>query len=355
MLRKFLRVVGVNALLIAMMIIAVEVAFGNWFEPSVLPRSAIRDQTLTFRQTLYDPASIVTYTRDRDGLRAVHGPLEQVSLVTLGGSTTDQRFITEGETWQDVLASLARFEVANAGIDGMSSSGHLVALQEWLYRIPKLRARYFLHYIGVNDAWLPNHLAPSDQAGTNSLATRIRLRSAIVHGAAHLWQLAGGSTLAQHARIVPHELDTIVPVKAVVNREEIQAFIDTRYKPNLQRILELHQSRGERAIFVSQPTHPAVLVHKDDEVFTRSYLAPPRWAVALEMMNAATAQVCGSRPHTCHFIDVAGQLEFEEADFYDSVHVTPAGARRLAAFLAGELTEFAKRDSEFAALFGPMN
>ena len=350
MLRKALRIIAINGVLVAAVLVAAEVTFGSWFRPSIPPRSAIVDRTLSYRQNLYEPASVITYTRDRDGLRGVRGPLDAVQLVTLGGSTTDQRFIADGETWQDVITSLTGIQIANAGIDGMSSSGHLIAMQEWLHPIPNLRARFFLHFIGVNDAWLPGQLAPSDQPGTNSWMTRIRLRSAIVRGASQLLDLMHATEEVRHAKIIPHQLDNIEAVKAHVDRDVIQAFVETHYKTNLQRLLDLHRDHGEQAIFVSQPAHPAVLLRRGNDVFTRSYLSPPRWAVALGMMNAATAQVCRSRPETCRFIDVAGKAEFEQADFYDSVHVTPAGACKLGTFLARELIALAATESAFSDL-----
>jgi|SRR6266540_6239651 len=342
---RFLVLAGVNAVLLAVVIIGFEIAFGNWFLPYVPPRSAIVDRTLTFRQFLYDPPSVVTYVRDRYALRGVRGPLENVKLVTLGGSTTDQRFITEGETWQDVVAALTGIPVANAGIDGMSSTGHLMALQEWLHQIPGLRARTYLHYIGVNDAWLPGELVPSDQSGASSWTTRLRLRSAIIQAAARSWARIRGAEEVRHGRVAPHQLDGLQPTKAEVDRQQIHDFVETRYKPNLRRLIDLHHANGERAIFISQPHHPAVVLHRGDDVFMIPPLVTERWAVAIGIINAATEDVCRRRVDACRFIDVAGKVGFEQEDFYDSVHVTPAGARKLGAYLAKELMGLAETDA----------
>src|SRR5262249_28284551 len=217
-LAGLLALAGVNVVLLAIGIVAIELCFGSWFEPYMPPRSAILDRTATYRQALYDPPSVVTYVRDRFGLRGVRGRLEDVGMVTLGGSTTDQRFITEGETWQDVISSLTGTVIANAGIDGMSSNGHVLAVEEWLHKIPGLKARYYLHFIGVNDSWLPAIMVPPDRPGTSSLITRIRLRSAIVDAIGHGWDLIRGAEQVRHGHIVPHELDDVEPVKAVVDR-----------------------------------------------------------------------------------------------------------------------------------------
>jgi hypothetical protein len=58
----------------------------------------------------------------------------------------------------------------------------------------------------------------------------------------------------------------------------------------------------------------------------------------LDEINAATRTVCNEYPDDCRLIDVANDLSFEPGDFYDLVHNTPAGARKLGEFLAPRLT-----------------
>src|SRR5262249_53516482 len=106
--------------------------------------------------------------------RGLKDPIARVELVTVGGSTTDQQFITEGETWQDVLHARTGIVLANAGVPGMTSHGHVLALQDWLHRIPALPAKHYLHYLDVNDAML-HPFAPAK----DGWAQQLRPRSAI--------------------------------------------------------------------------------------------------------------------------------------------------------------------------------
>jgi hypothetical protein len=113
--------------------------------------------------------------------------------VTVGGSTTDQRYVGDGDTWQDVLRARSGLAVANAGIDGMSSYGHIVAITEWLHRLPDFSPRFYLHYIGVNDAALSAGPTLSDRAGNEAGLLRIlRARSFIVTAIENLWFRAQG-------------------------------------------------------------------------------------------------------------------------------------------------------------------
>ncbi len=139
-LSQVVALVIVNLAALAVIVLGCELIFGNWLAPFVPPGAAIVDQDFTYRQTLYDPAGEIRYVRDKFGLRGVHEPLDRVQVVTVGGSTTDQRYVGEGQTWQDVWRKAGNVAVANAGVDGMSSFGHIVAVTEWLHKIPRTQA-----------------------------------------------------------------------------------------------------------------------------------------------------------------------------------------------------------------------
>src|SRR3954452_7938174 len=91
--------IGLNAIIPASLVVGCELAFGSWLQPYMPPRSAIVGRANVYQQNLYEPSSVVTYVRDGYGLRSVRARLEDVRLVALGGSTTDQRFVPEGDTW----------------------------------------------------------------------------------------------------------------------------------------------------------------------------------------------------------------------------------------------------------------
>jgi hypothetical protein len=92
----------VKLVTLATIVIGCELIIGNWFAPYVPPEAAIVDQDYTYRKNLYEPAREIRYVCDKFGLRGVCEPLNQVQVLTVGGSTTDQRSVGEGRTWQDV-------------------------------------------------------------------------------------------------------------------------------------------------------------------------------------------------------------------------------------------------------------
>src|SRR5688572_481780 len=91
----WVHVVGVNLGLLLAGIVAVELIFGEWFASYHPPSGAIFGRTFKLEQRYYRPHKVITYVRDRYGLRGSSAPITDIELVTVGGSTTDQIFITE--------------------------------------------------------------------------------------------------------------------------------------------------------------------------------------------------------------------------------------------------------------------
>ena len=110
------------------------------------------DRIIQFHQALYEPHGQVTYFRDKYGLRTFNNPLPKVELVTVGGSTTAQSLLSDGDTYQDIIHRKTGIVIANAGVDGMGTQSLDSVLEDWLFRIPELKPKFSLHYVGINDA-----------------------------------------------------------------------------------------------------------------------------------------------------------------------------------------------------------
>src|ERR1051325_2493006 len=113
---KYAAIAASNLALLVALTIGIELAFGNWFEAFVPPQKAVVNRSYKYRQELYFPYGDILYRRDKYGLRGSYETVSEIELATVGGSTTDQHYITEGQTWQDVLSTLTGIRVANAGV-----------------------------------------------------------------------------------------------------------------------------------------------------------------------------------------------------------------------------------------------
>ena len=88
-----------------------------------------------------------------------------ISVFTIGGSTTECLFLSDGKTWTDQLArrvnALRRdVWINNAGLEGHSTFGHLALLSQF---IVGMRPTIAIFLFGVNDMKLASE-SPLDQA-----------------------------------------------------------------------------------------------------------------------------------------------------------------------------------------------
>ena len=116
------------------------------------------------------------------------------------------------------------------------------------------------------------------------------------------------------------------------------------YEPNLRRLIAEHQKRDEQVIFVSQATRPSMFRMEGDTIWVRDP-GIAAYAVALGLINAATQRVCNQSAPRCRFIDLASEISFEDDEFYDNVHTTPAGSRRIGTYLGKKLLAIVRDES----------
>lgn len=336
-----LKIIAINLALILFGLVLAELTFGNWFMPYAPPDPKVFDRKFSGWQDLYEPHGTITYVRDRYGLRGVHDPISKVDIVTVGGSTTDQVFITEGQTWQDVIHIETGLVVANAGIDGMALSTHIAVVEDWLHRIPGLHPRYYLHFLGVNDAWRPSR--PLILTGTDSWNRWLRPRSAIYLALRRIQDRFAPPLLVSHGGMNPEK--TPVWMRVELDQKKISEFIEASFKPTLRTLIKVHQVKNETVILVTQPANPLAVRREGQAVFVSSPHIS-EWAATLWAINRTMSQVCHEETVSCHFIDMADELHFEPEDFYDLVHYTPSGASRIGKFLSSRLESISVRGHE---------
>ncbi|MBP6687931.1 MAG: hypothetical protein KA160_08740 [Lacibacter sp.] len=98
----------------------------------------------------------IQYSRNALGFRGPM-PTDSISklnsILTIGGSTTECRFLSDNTTWPYLLGEELKDSIPylwfnNAGIDGHSTFGHLLLMKEYII---KLKPKYVLLLTGVND------------------------------------------------------------------------------------------------------------------------------------------------------------------------------------------------------------
>lgn len=98
----------------------------------------------------------IIHSRNSIGLRGEDPPADlasRLSIVTVGGSTTENYYLSDDKTWTAVLgerlaASYPAIWINNAGLAGHSTTAHLLLLDDYL---SKLHPDVIVFYFGIND------------------------------------------------------------------------------------------------------------------------------------------------------------------------------------------------------------
>jgi lysophospholipase L1-like esterase len=299
------------------------------------------------------PKTIV-FSKNSLGFRGPEPPpdfADALTVLAVGGSTTESMYVTDGQTWPEVVGrDLApRFRglwVNNAGIDGHSTYGHLLLLRQ---RLVKLRPRVVLFLAGINDIGRED-LKTADRSVVGesdaSWLTRGARWSAILATAQNLERSreAARLKLATHADLnlarLPHlAYEGRRPEKVLaLHRERFLA----PYRSRLLEIVHACRKAGIEPVFVTQPAlyGPAVddatgidlgTIVVDIDERTNGTLA---WQV-LELYNDVTRET--ARDARVAVVDLARRLPKSSRLFYDFVHFTAEGSEAVAAIVSEAL------------------
>lgn len=301
-------------------------------------------------ETGLDP--VVVQRRNALGFRGPDVPPDfasRLSIVTIGGSTTENMPLADDKTWTAVMgAELARVRpdvwVNNAGLAGHSTIGHLVLLDS--YVVP-LHPRIVLFLTGFNDIGLAPTASPAPFAGWWNWWARY---SEVVNLAWKFDRVRRGRHLRfdgtpYDVRTVPRRETPEEVISTLIG--EHTSFIDG-YHTRLAALVARSRRAGIEPILMTQPMLAGEAIDPStgvnlatitDDDFALSGLA--YWRL-LERYNDATRLL--ARQTKTDLIDLAHLLPKDSRLFVDLVHFSNAGAAevghiaatRLAARFGGE-------------------
>lgn len=345
------KVVASNSILLFLLLVALELRFGTWVRAMGLAdlRSFAIPVNAKFVfdvSTLYAGGSTARYTRDEWGLRGSYQTPHDIDVLTVGGSTTDQRYIDDALTWQSIaqreLASNGLSVMfANAGVDGQSTTGHIFDFEYWFPMVPGLKPSSVVLYIGVNDTlshvWDGYFSAPEDRQSW-------RRRSALYN----LFRSVNGTARARLLGVA-HQRRALSPpdfssegLLRDSQRQEISAIATKKFLANVETLTHQVRAMGATPVFVTQS---AAAWNAD------SSLPPAGLRTSVTLLNETANYVdvsavhrtlnvelmsfCKQRRLTC--FDLARDVKFNSDDYYDMVHNTPKGAYKIGSYLAVQM------------------
>ncbi|MDQ7823589.1 MAG: SGNH/GDSL hydrolase family protein [Candidatus Eremiobacteraeota bacterium] len=290
----------------------------------------------------------ITHTKNSIGFRGDEPPADPskaLSLITVGGSTTECFFLSDGKTWPDLLGTRMKQDfrevwLNNAGLDGHSTFGHQVLLEDYLC---KIRPRMVVFLVGGNDVgrddlseYDRHNLKKDEKDDFSAMLDKVLEKSEIVLLSMNLERVynAQKKDLA-HKSIDISTLESLDIPEETVAREVArhrERHIPA-YRARLLRLIETSRACGIEPLFLTQPalygkgTDQATGVSLETLKVYEGSSGKLEWSI-LEAYNEATREVC--REKGVNFIDLAGKMPKNSAYYYDYIHFTNAGAAKVA-------------------------
>ena len=295
---------------------------------------------------------VTRHTKNSLGFRGPDPPkgfASRLTLLTIGGSTTECLFLSDGKTWADAMTrrldrSFPGIWVNNAGLDGQSTYGHLILLRDF---VEALHPRVAVFLIGVNDIGLQAG-TPYDASLTppssrlRSAAVFVRDHSELAALAQNLWRVARakeqgfghGQIDVRTIRHLEHD-----PAIASATLATFSAPLPA-FAARVEAIVDECRRHGIEPILVTQPglygdaVDPSTGV--DLSTLQVKGAANGRlWWRVQELYNDVTRNVATSRGVV--LVDAARQLPKDSRLFYDFIHFTNEGAERLGELIAVQI------------------
>ena len=296
----------------------------------------------------------VVHSKNSLGFRGPEPPPDfaaALTVVAVGGSTTECFYLADGRDWPARLAAhLAagregprrdELWINNAGLDGHSTFGHLLLTRQAL--VP-LAPDVTLYLVGVNDMFTD---APRDHDRIESLPLAgLVQRSALVSTAVNLlrWnrtrRIEDLGAMPKPVALRDRPRATVEPARAEL-LEQAQEPRLAAFRQRLEELVALNRRHGMEPVLLTQPTLLGG-VDRRTGIDTRT-LEVELWETLdgelawrlLERYNDVTRQV--GRDHGVLTIDLAHELPKDSTYFYDFWHFTNEGADRVGEIVAAEL------------------
>lgn len=310
------------------------------------------NQKQTIKNTInpkLDP--VIINTRNGLGFRGPEKPANWdscLTIVTVGGSTTECHFLSDDKTWsyqleQQLKPSFKNLWLNNAGFDGHSSFGHQVLLNDHLV---KIKPKMVLFYAGINDVENEQptfHDELNRKGGYSDLKHYIFNNSEVLNVGLNLvrgWRAQKLNNTTEEMLDLKKATPLIMTEQQITERKKRQQKFLTAYRERLGQLIDTCKQYGILPVFMTQAMLPG---HGIDsvtgvnlETFDYGVGMNGRclWEV-LELYNDVMRQVCTQK--NVPVIDFAKQMPKNSLYYYDAAHFTNAGAMKVAEIIAPQL------------------
>lgn len=301
--------------------------------------------------------SVIVHRKNALGFRGPAVPQNwdsSLSIIAVGGSTTECYLVSDDKDWPALVGkqlspSYPNIWVNNAGLDGHSTFGHQLLLND--YVLP-LKPDIVLFLLGANEVGRSD-LDQYDKAQLkNKLPAwkRILYHSELVNLILNLQRAAKADELDLNHQYLDLEALNHRPTDSLALAQLIAADSTTlrNYQSRLQSLIDSCLAHEIKPVFITQPTLLGAGIDEDSGV----NLASLEWQESngesywrrLEAYNAVLKTVASQNALLC--IDLANELPKRSAYFYDAIHYNNAGSMAVGKIIAQKLATYLASQSD---------
>jgi lysophospholipase L1-like esterase len=294
------------------------------------------------------------HTKNTLGFRGEPPPpnfRDWLTIVTIGGSTTECFYLSDGRTWPDLLGrelsrDFDRVWINNAGLDGATTYRHLILMEDY---VVKLRPKMVLFLVGINDVGAPDLDQAEKHRGhyLRNMWRALLYRSEVYALEQNIYHyFIAQSRGLRHTEIDLRKVETLTDLPESEAQKTLQDYRTNSlpfFAARLKKLVKICRDRGIEPVLITQPT----LYGPGVDPVTGVNLATIKLGEnlngglmfqAVELYNGVTRQAAGQEKVL--LIDLARELPRNSAYYYDYLHYTEAGARAVARIVDAQLTPF---------------
>lgn len=281
----------------------------------------------------------ISYQKDEYGFRGRRKDVSRIDILTIGGSTTDEKFLNLNDTWSEQLEKnfVSRkkdIDVVNAGIDGQSSFGHIWSLKNWLPKIKNFRTKYIIFYMGINET-LENEGSNHQDLINKNLDKKNKIKFYIQRNDGFIYNLYNFFSKKYYNLYLNKGYHILLPQYSKMEN----IFTPTseqklNLRKNLIQMYELTKDLNAIPVFVTQRTSYWKKINNEilsDNINNRN----KDYYNYEKFISNTIIEFCEENNIFC--IDTFNNLEYAPEDHFELTHTTSKGSSKIANYVFEEI------------------
>ncbi len=341
---NILKTITYNILFFFLSIILIEIFFGYWFKNENFGIYMRKERKINWQTTsvFNEKKYNFYYKRNYWGFRGDEFDPNDVKIIFEGGSTGNQRYTPEELTIVGLINNKFKslnhdIKIFNASTDGKSVNGYINDFNFWFPKIPNLKIQYVIFFVGINDRFIYNY---EESFWDNKISKKridqvkdyIKNNSIFIDKFKFLKNKYFPTNTLEYDfknKLLYDNFKYIDFIKAKILHQKLNDddlnFID-QFKSRLLEIKLILDENQIKPIFITQLKFNGL---KEKRLFI----------VNNEVKKFA-------KKNNYFLIPLDEILIMEIDDFYDELHTTPQGSKRIAKKIFPLLLDFFEKNNE---------